>query len=68
MLSSTSTSLLNRDKSLPIGVVSKKDNGARNIAHNIVKCNIIAALSVPKRGARSTNTDENALKNKKKKL
>jgi hypothetical protein len=61
--SKMSISLLNLDKSRPIGVTSKNVNGDLEIAHNIILCNNVAAFSVPKRGARSHTIDENAKEN-----
>lgn len=58
--SNVSISLLNLDKSRPMGVTSKKINGALNIAHNIVACNKIDAFSDPNLGARSHVIDAKA--------
>lgn len=61
--SNMSISLLNLDKSRPIGVVSKNINGALVMAHNITLCNNVDAFKVPNRGARSQKIDENAEEN-----
>lgn len=45
-----------------MGVLSKNNNGARKIAHNMIACSSVAALNVPIRGAISSATEKRALR------
>lgn len=50
-MSTASMSFENRDKVLPVGVVSKKCIGTLNTFDKSFKCNIKAAFNNPKAGA-----------------
>lgn len=50
VVSTASMSFENRDKILPVGVVSKKCMGTLNTLNRSFKCNISAAFNNPKAG------------------
>lgn len=59
-LSTVSTSLENRESSLPTGVTSKNCSGDLSTLSNMSACNNLAAFQHAKNGIRSVNRDARA--------